>query len=635
MILGCEQMELFKGYLATRNKVARGKWGQGDLLTLEQARKRSEYAGALAENVVLLDVDDEKQSEIVMNIVEDLQLNCMVNQTTRGRHFFFRNDGALERCKTHVNIACGIEADFKVGDSNSYAILKFDGKTRFTEWEPEVEGEYDPLPMFFRPISGKADFMGMAAGEGRNTALFTYILTLQRNGFTTEQCRETIRIINKYVLDDPLSDDEIETVLRDESFKQPAFFVKGKFLHDLFAQFIMNEERIIKLNGQLHCYDDGVYVQGGKRIEAKMLEHIPNLKDTQRKEVLKYLDVKLPNVTETADARYIAFNNGILDIVTGDIQGFSPEIVITNKIKFDYDPNAYHELTDRTLNKLACGDLDVRAVIEECVGYCLYRRNELGKAFILTGDKSNGKSTFLDMVKTMLGNENVASLDIQELGDRFSSSMMFGKLANIGDDIPDDFMKGREVSMFKKIVTGNRIKAEMKGQDPFDFEPYVKLLFSANDIPRMKDKTGAVIRRLVIIPFNATFSRNDPDFDPWIKYKLCSKEGIEYLIALGVEGLCRVLENKEFTESSSVEKTLAEYEKENNPIISFIDSVGVDGIENEINTDVYRRYTLFCAENGYTTLSQGTFSKQLCKRTGLKTATRKIAGESKRLYVFE
>ena len=635
MILGCGTMELFKGFLATKDKVARGKWGNGDLLTLPQAKKRVEFAGVLAENVVLLDIDDARQSEIVMNIVEDLQLDCLVNQTTRGRHFFFRNDGAVEKCKTHVTLACGLEADFKVGDSNSYAVLKFDGQERFTEWEPAEEGTYDVLPPFLRPIQGKAEFLTMKAGDGRNTALFTYILTLQRNGYTTDECREVIRIVNKYVLEDPLGEDELETVLRDDAFKQPAFFVKGKFLHDKFAQFLMNEERIIKLNGQLHCYEEGVYVQGGKRIESKMIQHIPNLKDTQRKEVLKYLDVALPNITETADARYIAFENGILDIVTGDMLEFDPSFVITNKIHFGYDPNAYHELTDRTLNKLACGDLDVRAVIEECAGYCLYRRNELGKAFILTGDKSNGKSTFLDMVKTMLGGENVSSLDLQELGDRFSSAMMFGKLANVGDDISDDFMRGREVAMFKKIVTGNRIKAEMKGQDPFDFEPYVKLLFSANDIPRMKDKTGAVIRRLVIIPFNATFSREDPDFDPWIKYKLCADEAIKYLIRLGVEGLCRVLANKEFTTSESVERQLVEYERENNPIVSFVDSVGVEGIKDEITTDVYRRYTLYCSENGYQVLSMVQFSKALTRQVGCKSVPRKMQGKTVRVYVVD
>lgn len=143
--------------------------------------------------------------------------------------------------------------------------------------------------------------------------------------------------------------------------------------------------------------------------------------------------------------------------------------------------------------------------------------------------------------------------------------MMFGKLANIGDDIGDDFLQGSQVSVFKKIVTGNRIKAERKGQDPFEFNPFIKLLFSANDIPRMKDKTGAVLRRLVIIPFNATFSKDDPDYDPFIKYKLIQQESVEYFIRLGVEGLKRIIINDGFTKSDKVQNQLTEYEEENNP----------------------------------------------------------------------
>lgn len=136
--------------------------------------------------------------------------------------------------------------------------------------------------------------------------------------------------------------------------------------------------------------------------------------------------------------------------MTGELKPFSTDIVITNKIPWDYKPDAYSELADSTLNKLACGDAAIRALLEECIGYCFYRRNELGKAFILTGDKSNGKSTFLDCVKAILGDRNISALDLKELGDRFNTSMMFGKLANIGDDIGDDFLQGSQVSVFKK-----------------------------------------------------------------------------------------------------------------------------------------------------------------------------------------
>lgn len=285
------------------------------------------------------------------------------------------------------------------------------------------------------------------------------------------------------------------------------------------------------------------------------------------------------------------------------------------------------------MNRLSCNDAAIRALLEECIGYCFYRRNELGKAFILTGDKSNGKSTFLDMVKAILGELNVSALDLKELGDRFTTSMMFGKLANIGDDIGDDFLQGSQVSIFKKIVTGNRIKAERKGQDPFEFNPFIKLLFSANDIPRMKDKTGAVLRRLVIIPFNARFTKDDPDYRPFIKYDLIEQSSIEYLITLGIGGLKRVLTNQDFTTSEKVEKSLQEYEEENNPITAFIKDQGTDMIKNEPTAEVYKRYQVFCANNSMQPMSNIIFSKQIVKRLGYQVVQKKINGKNRKTFI--
>lgn len=254
---------------------------------------------------------------------------------------------------------------------------------------------------------------------------------------------------------------------------------------------------------------------------------------------------------------------------------------------------------------------------------------------MFTGDKNNGKSTFLKLVKVIMGEDNISALDLKELGDRFSTSMVFGKLVNIGDDIGDDFLQGTQVAMFKKIVSGDRIKAERKGQDPFEFDPYVKLLFSANDIPRMKDKTGAVLDRLIIIPFNARFSKEDPDYDPFIGYKLIEPGSIGYLIKLGIMGLRRVLEGQGFTRSDLVDRQLEEYEEENNPIVAFIHDLehGEDDIVNEAAADVYARYNVFCNAANMQPMSKGVFSKQINKRIGTEIAFRKIAGKTTRVFV--
>lgn len=627
-------MNLFKGYVRTKDKKCIDKFKNVPLRSFDEVKDLPEYAGILADGIILIDIDDLAQSEILMNIVESMQLDCRVYQTTRGRHFLFKNSG-VKKCATGARLACGLTSDIKIGDHNSYEILKFGGEERFIEWDVEEGRELAQLPKWLHPVKSATDFLEMEPGDGRNNALFSYILTLTSAGFTKEESREVINIINQWILKEPLSEDEIETILRDEAFPKETFFQKGRFLHDNFAIFLKNNDHIRRINGQLHVYRDGAYIPGSREIESKMIQHLPMLKASQRTEVLKYLDI----ITEAglvADAKLIGFQNGLYDLSTGEMTEFTPEVVVTNKIPWEYDPNAYSELADKVLNKLACGDAAIRALLEECIGYCFYRRNELSKAFVLTGEKANGKSTFLDMVRNVLGDENCSSLDLAELDERFSVATLGGKLANLGDDISDEFMQGKSVAMFKKIVSGNEVKAEIKNDPNIYFmRPYVKLLFSANDIPRMKDKTGAVLRRLVIVPFNAKFSKDDPDYDPYIIYKLREPEVMRYLCRIGIEGLRRVIENKAFTVSEKVEKELKDYEVSNNPILLFLQDWDVSRIENQPTKDVHKAYRVFCLENGFTEMTLANFSKELNRRLGVTVTRRRINGKLVGIYVKE
>lgn len=608
-------MQLFRGYVPTKDKQCLEKFkGVKRLKNFDDVRDLDEFAGILGEDTILIDVDDSETSDLLFHIVQDLDLKCKVYGTTRGKHFYFKNpEGLVEKSWTKQTLAVGIVTDSKVGRNNSYSILRFKGMDR-PILRDCPEDEIQVLPKWLTPVKTNVQFLDMETGEGRNQSLFNYILTLQSEDFTKEEARETIRLINRYILSDPLSDRELETILRDDAFKKPVFFRDKTFLFDKFATFLKNNNHIVKINGQLHIYKDGVYIPGYGEIEGQMIKHISNLKRAHRSEVLAYLEIMIEGETKSMNPNVIAFSNGLYNLKDDSFQPFTPDVVITNKIPWPYNPAAYCELLDHTLDRLACGDSEVRALLEEMVGYCLYRRNELGKAFILIGDKSNGKSTFLHVVKNMLGNQNIASLDLKELGDKFKTAELFGKLANIGDDIGDEFIANS--SVFKKLVTGDRVNVERKGQDPFEFNNYSKFLFSANNIPRMKDKTGAVQRRLVIVPFDAKFTPNDPDFRPFIKDELCEQDSMEYLILLGLKALKRVLTNNQFTTSNRVQGQLDEYEENNNPIIGFIKEIGLDGIENEPTKTVYRKYKEYCISNNFQALSNIEFSRQITKRCG-------------------
>lgn len=616
--------ELFKGYVITNNKKSTEKLrGRDDFKTYEQVKNLPEFAGVLSESTILIDIDDKEESDIMLKIIKGEKLKCRVYETTRGKHFLFKND--LQKTnKTNCIMAIGISTDIKLGTRNSYEVIKFNNKARKIVYDTK---EYQIIPKYMLPIKSARKFNNMSSGDGRNDKLFTYILNLQRNGFSNPECVEALRIINTYVLKEPLSKKEFETITRDEAFSKPSFFNKNTFLFAEFAEYLKNNFHIKKINGQLHMYKDGIYISGNKEIESEMIQIIPSLNKTKRTETLAYLDILCMDNIIPNDSRYIAFNNCLYDLVENKHLDFTPEYIIQNKIPWDYNPISYHKLTDITLDKLSCNDREIRGLLEELIGYCFFRRNELRQTFMLVGDKKNGKSTFLAMLSHLLGFENISSLDLSELDKRFKTAELFGKLANIGDDIGEDFISN--TALFKKIATGDRISAEKKGQDPFEFNPYSKLIFSANNPPRIRDKTGAVLSRLILIPFNATFSRDDPDFDPLIKTKLLTKEAMQYLINLGIKALLRVLENREFTKSELAQKELYNYERLNNPILEFIED---SKVENEAVDEVYKRYQVYCSENNYTPLSKIEFSRQIIKITGLESKLVKLEGKVFRIY---
>lgn len=626
-------MNLYKGYIPSSNKIPtmsfKGKSSR-ELLTLEQVQRLPEYCGVLADDVVMVDVDTEEETKILLKIVQSLGLKCKVNKSRKGGHFLFRTDRPMVN-RTRVKLAIGITADIKGGGKTSLECLKIDGVEREVLYDT---GEYQVLPKYLTPIKSNVNLLNMCEGEGRNNSLFSYILPLQQNEFSIDECRECIGVINDFVLKEPLSEDELKSVLRDGAFEKPTFFTsKGSFLFDKFARYLMKSDNIIKLNGKLYIYKDGIYECGDEYIEATMIEHIPTLSQSKRKEVLAYLNLLVKQESGLADANLIAFNNGVLNVIDDSFSDFSPEYIITNKIPHNYNPNAESELLDRVMLKLACGDETVLKLLHQAVGYCFYRRNELRKSFWLLGEKRNGKSTFLDMVQTLLGEVNVSNLDLCDIGDRFRTAELSGKLANIGDDISDEWLSN--TATFKKVVSGDVVTIERKGKDPAKLRSFSKFFFSANSLPRLgkgKD-SGAVMDRLVVIPFDATFSKDDPDYDPFIKYKLREEAVMEALIAKSIPALREVLGDQEFAQCDRVNKNMAEYEKINNPILEFYEELSEVDYLNEPIKVVYSKYTGFCYGNNLQPMSALEFQKQMKKHFGL--VIKSVEKDKRKVRVYQ
>lgn len=616
---------MFKGYIPTKGKrPTESIKGRTSFYPLDEVEHLQSYGGILKDDVIMVDSDDGEESEILCKIVQDNKIQCNVLQTTRGKHFYFKNTD-IKSNKIGNQCPLSLTIDYKLGTKNTVVPLKINGTER--KWLQKVK-TMDPLPIWLIPIGKNIiDFSTLGEGDGRNQTLFNYILKLQSEGLSKDEIRETITIINKYILEDPLPERELETILRDEAFQKPVFFKGNTLLHDKFAEYLKHEENIIKINGILHIYKDGIYTFDQVEIEKAMIKHIPILKRSQRNEILYYLEL-IAEEKEVSEVDYVVLENGLFNIKTEKLIDFIPDYIAKNKIPVNYNYGIYHEPMDKTLNKIACNDKQLRMLLEEMIGYTLLRRNELGKCFILVGQGSNGKSTLLDVIKHFLGDDNISSIALEELGQRFKTAELYGKLANIGDDISSRYMEDNAI--FKKLVTGETVNTERKGKDPFDFNNYSKLIFSANELPRINDTSDGLMRRLVIVPFNARFSKDDPDFDPFIKDKLLTDEAMEYLLNISLEGLKRVIKNNGFTEVDSVAAEVKEYEKRNNPVVAFLEENEIDG---ETVEETYLKYSTWCIENGLRALSKNMYGREVKKQGFNSDSTiRDEEGRQKRIY---
>lgn len=579
---------------------------------------------------VVLDFDTTSDADIMLKIIDGLGLKCKVMKTTRGIHCWFKSPEEDPKNFIKNRLAVGIYCDRKAGGRNAYVKVKQDGKNR--EWIRKVESkDIEVVPKWLYSVSapsGKFAFKEMGEGSGRNQELFNYIVYLQTKGFTKAEIRETIQIINDYVFEDPLPDNEIGTICRDEAFKpddvieeqiRKAEDKKAGFSHNDFGDQLIQEFKIIEVNSVLYVYEDGYYQADDKIIENKMISLYPGILQRQRSEVLAYIRIKTHvNAKDLKVNPYIInLKNTRLDIRNSQCLEFTPDAIEFDRIPVTYDPSAYCADLDKMLNRVFCGDREVINLFEEMLGAVLLKHNRYQKAFLFYGSGSNGKSTILDLIKTFLGARNYSAIALEKVTDRFNTAELENRLANIGDDVDNVTLK--DTGTLKKLFSGNAIMVERKGERPYMIEPYATHIYSCNAIPRSFDKSEGFYRRWLLIPFNARFTADDEDYDPMIADKITSDQALSYLLNIAIRGAKRLMSKGYFTEPQSVKDALEAYKADNSTVLSWIDDkdLSEDYILDKPRDVLYSEFADWCKVSG---IKAGNV-------TGKKTFFREVVGK--------
>lgn len=596
----------------------------------EEVKDFDNVAAVVPKGYLVLDFDTASDAEIMLNIVDALDLKTRVMKTTRGIHCWFK--APSEECKNFIKsrLAIGIYCDRKCGGRNSYVKIKQDGVAR--EWIRKVPAkDMEVVPAWLMPVSapsGKFAFKGMAEGSGRNQELFNYIVYLQTKGFSHEEIRKTISVVNDYVFADPLPETEIGTICRDEAFKPDdvieeqiakAQDKKAGFSHNDFGDQLIEEFKIIEVNNCLYVYEDGYYQADDRIIERKMIELYPGILQRQRAEVLSYVKIKTHiNAGDLRVNPYILnLKNTRLDIRNGKCLEFTPDAIEFDRIPVTYDPSAYCADLDKMLNRVFLGDHQVILLFEEMLGAVLLKHARYQKAFLFYGSGSNGKSTILDLIKTFLGSRNYSAIALEKVTDRFNTAELENKLANIGDDVDNTTLK--DTGTLKKLFSGNAIMVERKGERPYTIEPYATHIYSANNIPRSFDKSEGFYRRWLLIPFNAKFSANDEDYDPMIEDKITTETALSYLLNIGIRGAQRLMKAGKFTEPDSVKAALEAYKADNSTTLSWIEDKELDAdyFLNNPRDVLYSEFCDWCKVSGIkSTMVTGkkTFFKEVVSK---------------------
>lgn len=356
----------------------------------------------------------------------------------------------------------------------------------------------------------------------------------------------------------------------------------------------------------LHHYTDGVWRGDGERV---IRERVAGLLDEQYRmmhasTVVDILRNREPRLNSAdLDTRYLNLPNGLLDWRTGDLLKHSPEVRSTTRIPVEWESGAECPEISKWLREVF--PEDCLGFVEEVIGYTLYNENPLHKAIMLFGRGRNGKGTFLRLLTTLIGKENISSVSPQALDEnRFMGAELYGKLANFAGDVDPRTFKATE--MFKKVTGEDWITAERKHGQPFQFISRAVMLAAFNRLPRTADTTEGFFSRWIIVPFTGYFPSGVADTG--LMERLTKPDELAGLLVLAVAGLRRLMQRGHFELPGAVEQATTAFRRAADPVRAFLH----ESTKGEYNgwmprTELFDAYKRWADDNGYKPMGAATF----------------------------
>lgn len=386
-------------------------------------------------------------------------------------------------------------------------------------------------------------------------------------------------------------------------------------LDNKIAEYITQEQlKLFVLNGLPYLYRAGVYKrdEDGKvlkaHIKALIWPDLVTISRINRVYNLILADYRLAKNNDEINrhpAQWINFKNGMYDPVSRRMHSHSPEYYSINQVPHEYDPNAVYKgsVAEKFYEGLMPDAAD-REMFFAYGGNCMNTDASLQKFLVIVGFPGSGKSTAINMLVHAVGRENVSSITLQDLNERFMPTELLGKLLNACADLPKKALD--QVDAIKRIVGEDLVKGEYKGGKIFTFYSYAKLIFSANEMPiSLDEKSEAFFRRLLMIEV----TKKGPQIEG-LKQGL--KDSMPGFIHECVDALSRMYAKGQEIDSPNSKRLVHEFHRESDSVQAFLDDcIQKKAGERIERGELYRKYDDYCRDNEWTALSNKSFYKNL------------------------
>lgn len=385
----------------------------------------------------------------------------------------------------------------------------------------------------------------------------------------------------------------------------------------------------------LWVYDEstGYFNPWGESHAATVLENRlgPHYTRTEKKEVIEKLRVRNKTHREALNARtrddpLLCVGNGVINLRTGERVEHSPEYKFTRGLKWDYEPAAASPKPIlQFLDSVTAREAD-RDTILDHLAHGLMPGHPYRALVIMYGDGSNGKTRVGKLLRGFVGDDNAASVELQDLtgDDSFATGALPGAFVNVGDDISVGEI--RDTSIIKSLSGDGTMRANEKYEKMYDFENEAAMFFSANEPPRIREQTKAIDDRLYPIEMPYRFVDNPTEENerrkiPGIAESLINDDDpMRGLLLLAVKHAQDLIErNGEYSMPETPAERREMYEAASDPIKRFAIEYLEPATGNDIilKEDAYHAYTTMCTREGERSASDDVFKSKVGQLSSL------------------